>query len=251
MNEFGFFLKKFITFFVEPFGMVLTLFVVGLYYLYIKRNNLAKFFLSLASIAMFLFSYPPFANYLVQNLENQYPKYDYKTEVKYILVLGSWHTTDLSQPLSSQIGNAGIKRDLEGVLIHKQTEGSKLIFTGYEANTDTPTAVMNARLAEALGVKVEDMLINPNPRDTKEEAIFTKSVVGEEPFVLVTSATHMPRAMKLFKSLGLNPIPAPTNFHKEEFLGYLRAPSIYSFYKSQVAVHEYIGILWAMIKGYF
>lgn len=247
--EFGFFLKKFITFFIEPFGMVLSLFIVGLYYLFIKRENLAKLFVSLACGVMFLFSYPPSSNYLVENLENQYPKYDYKTKVKYIHVLGSGHVTDPSQPLSSQICSVGIKRDVEGILIYKQTEGAKLIFTGYEANTDTPTAVMNARLAEALGVKIEDMLINPKPKDTREEALFTKTVVGDEPFVLVTSATHMPRAMKLFKSLGLNPIPAPTNFYKEEFRGYLQAPSVNYFYKSQIAVHEYIGILWSMIRG--
>ena len=47
----------------------------------------------------------------------------------------------------------------------------------------------------------------------------------------------------------MNPIPAPTDFYKKEFDGYLKAPDLFSFYKSQVAVHEYIGILWAMIRG--
>jgi len=247
--DIGFFLKQFVTFFVEPFGMFFSLFVVGLYYMYKKRDIYASAFLSLAFCVIFLFSYPPFANFLVQNLENTYPKYDYKTKVKYIHVLGNGHNTDKTQPLSSHISSGGLKRDLEGILIHRKLKGSKIIFTGYEGFTDTPSAVMNARLAKALGVDEKDLLINPKPKDTKEEAIFCKSIVGSEPFVLVTSATHMPRAMRLFKSLGMNPIPAPTDFYKKEFDGYLKVPSVFSFAKSQIAMHEYIGILWAMIRG--
>ncbi|MDA3909647.1 MAG: YdcF family protein, partial [Sulfurimonas sp.] len=231
------------------YGMIFSLFVLGLYTLFIKREQLAKLFLSLSFGLLFLFSYPPFANFLVQNLENKYQKYDYKSQVKYIHVLGSGHNTDPSQPLSSQIGSASVKRDLEGILIHKAIEGSKIIFTGYAGNTDTPTAIMNAKLAEALGVKLEDMLVNPKPKDTKEEAVFTKSIVGEEAFILVTSATHMPRAMRLFKSLGLNPIAAPTNFYKKGFSGFLKVPNIGSFQKSQIAMHEYWGILWSKLKS--
>lgn len=247
--ELGFMLKKFVTFFVEPYGMVFSLFILGLYALFIKKEKIAKVFLSLSFGFLFLFSYSPFANFLISNLENKYPKYDYKTHVKYIHVLGSGHNTDPSQPLSSQIGGASVKRDLEGILIHKALKDSKIIFTGYEGNTNVPTAVMNAKLAQALGVKEENLLVNPKPKDTREEAIFTKSVVGDEAFILVTSATHMPRSMMLFKSLGLNPIPAPTNFYKQEFDGLLKAPSIDSFQKSQIAMHEYLGILWSKLRN--
>lgn len=247
--EIGFYLKKFITFFVEPYGMVLSLFILGLYFLFVKKEKMAKVFLSASFGFLFLFSYPPFSNFLVKNLENQYPKYEYTSDIKYIHVLGNGHNGDESQPLSSQISDGGLKRVLEGVLIHKQIEGSKLIFTGYEGNTNTPIAIMNARLAMALGVKKEDIIINGNPKDTKEEAIFTKSILSDKAFILVTSATHMPRSMKLFKSLGLNPIPAPTNFYKDEITGFLDAPNVEAFRESKIAMHEYIGILWSKLRG--
>lgn len=246
--EYGFFLKKIVAYFIEPFGMVLALFTIGLFFLFTKKDTKAKLFLSMACGIMFLYSYGPFSNFLITNLENKYQKYDYTHEIKYIHVLGSGHNTDIQQPLSSQIGDAGIKRDLEGILIHKKINNSKIIFTGYEGKTDISTALMNARLAKALGVKEEDMLINPLPKDTKEEALFAKTIVADKPFVLVTSATHMPRSMMLFKSLGLNPIAAPTNFYKKEFDGYLQLPTVNYFNKSQIAMHEYIGILWAKLR---
>ncbi len=249
MIEIGFYSKKFISFFLEPLGLTITLFTIGIYYLFFKEKiQRAKFFLVIAFVTLLLFSYPPFANYLIQNLESRYSKYDYKEKVEYIHVLGNGHTTDKKQPISSQISNAGVKRVLEGIIIKKQMPNAKIIFTGYEGKTDTSNAVMNAKLAIALGVQQKDLLINPLPKDTKEEALFTKTIVGKKPFVLVTSAAHMPRAMLLFKSLGMHPIAAPTNFYTEKFYGYLQAPTAHAFYVSTLAMHEYVGILWYRLK---
>jgi uncharacterized SAM-binding protein YcdF (DUF218 family) len=242
--EFGFILKKFISFFVQPFGIILSLFVIGFYFLFTKKDKLAKILLSSAFGVLLLFSYPPFSNFLVENLENKYQKYDYKHDVKYIHVLGGGHNTDPSQPLSSQLFAT---RLIEGIVIHKQIKDSKIILTGYEGDTNTSNAQMSASLAVALGVYKDNLIVNGKPKDTKEEALFTKSIVGDESFVLVTSATHMPRSMKLFKSLGLNPIAAPTDFHKDKF-DYFCAPDISSLRNSQIAMHEYIGMLWNLIK---
>ncbi|MDT8337931.1 MAG: ElyC/SanA/YdcF family protein [Sulfurimonas sp.] len=246
--EFGFYLKKFVTFFFEPLGFVLALFAIGLYFLFVDRKNLSKLFLSLSFLFLLLFSYEPFSNFLVKNLEESYPKYGYNKDIKYIHVLGNGHNTDESQPLSSNISSSGIKRVLEGVIIHMQTPGSKLVFTGYEGDTEIPNAIMNAKLAAALGVEEKNMILNPNPKDTKEEALFLRSILGGEKFVLVTSATHMPRAIMLFESLGLNPVAAPTDFHKKEHSGYLKAPDIDALEDSKMAIHEYLGILWSFLK---
>ncbi|MFA5461998.1 MAG: ElyC/SanA/YdcF family protein [Sulfurimonas sp.] len=246
--DIGFLLKKIVTFFVEPFGLIITLFFIGLVFLLLEKNRFAKLFIGASFIFLLLFSYEPFSNALVKNLEDKYPKYAYKADIKYIHVLGSGHNTDKSQPLSSNISNSGIKRVLEGVLIHKNISGSKLIFTGYEGDTNTSNAQMNANLAIALGVDKDDIIIGKEPKDTLEEAYFTKNIVGEDTFVLVTSATHMPRSMELFKSLGLNPIAAPSAFYKKEFDGYMKVPNVYSLQNSQMAMHEYIGILWNKLR---
>ncbi|MDQ7062237.1 MAG: ElyC/SanA/YdcF family protein [Sulfurimonas sp.] len=229
--------------------MVLALFIIGLYFLLRNKYSYSKFFLSLSFSLLFLYSYPPFSNFLIYNLENQYPKYDYKSNIKYIHVLGNGHNTDADQPLSSQLGSTSIKRDLEGIIIHSKIVNSKLIFTGYAGTTNITAAHMNEKLALVLGVEPENMIINGSPKDTREEALFTKSIVGEDKFILVTSATHMPRSMMLFQSLGLNPVPAPTSFHKKEFDGYFEAPTLESFQRSQIAMHEYLGIVWSKIRG--
>ncbi len=248
--EIGFFIKKIVSYFVEPFGMVLLLLLLGLYFLFFKRDKFAKIFLSLGFITMFVYSYQPFSNFLILNLENKYPKYDYKEKIKYIHVLGSGHNDDLSQPLSSRLGSASIKRSSEGMIIHLNTKGSKIIFTGYEGEENSiTTAKVNADYAMSLGIKEENLVVNGKPKDTMEEALFVQTIVGNESFVLVTSATHMPRSMMLFESLGLHPIAAPTNFYKDEKSDYMSLPTLGNFKKSQIAVHEYLGILWSYLKS--
>ncbi len=244
MMDILFYIKKFIIFFIEPFGFAITLALIGLFLLYKSKYRASKIFLTSSVLALLLFSYPPFANLLVEKLEDRYHKYNYNKNIKYIHVLGAGHTTDPSQPLSSQISNAGIKRDIEGILLHKSTKGSKIIFTGYDNFTDTPISTMNSRLAVALGVKTDDIIQNPKPKDTKEEAMFAHTIVGDKPFVLVTSATHMPRAMLIFQNLGMHPIPAPTDFIKSKNYNLLSSPNIISLYRSKTAVHEYVGMLW-------
>lgn len=247
MNSFTF--KKLITFFVEPYGLFLCLLCFGIFFLYKNRIKLATNILYFLLTLMFLFAYPPFANILITNLEDNYQKFDYKKEIKYIHVLGGGHIIDDTQPLSSLINNNSIKRIIEGVIIHKKNPNSKLIFTGYSGRTSISNAYMNAKLAQELGVKKDDIIVNGKPKDTREESLYIKSLLGKnESFILVTSATHMPRAMKLFHSIGLYPIPAPTDFHKNKTSSFLQFPSISALLESKIAIHEYIGIIWNMIS---
>jgi uncharacterized SAM-binding protein YcdF (DUF218 family) len=245
--EIGFIIKKTITFFVEPMGLVLSLFLIGLYFLFTHRDKYAKISLSASFAFLVLFSYPPFSNMLVEGLENRYDKYQYNKDIKYIHVLGGGHTTDPTQPISSKLSDASTKRVLEGIIIHNKTPNSKLIFTGYAGKTDVPTAQMNANLALALGVAKEDIIINGLPKDTQEEAVFSKTVIGDKKFALVTSATHMPRSMVLFENMGMKPVAAPTFFKKSNTNEHL--PSTTSFEKSRMAIHEYLGIIWAKLRS--
>ena len=250
MGDFGFILKQYISFFTTPFGMIVTLLLLGVFFKYRKNPTYAKGFFVLSALLLTLFSYQPFANFLVTNLEQQYKKYDYTKDIKYIHVLGSGHTTDEDQPISSQMGYVATKRVLEGVILYKNIKNTKLIFTGAEGDTDTPTAIMASRLALALGVKKKDIIIGPSPKDTKEEALFCKSILGDKKLLLVTSATHMARSMRLFSSLGLHPTAAPTDFLKDQNK-FFDIFSTNSFYQSTVATHEYFGILWEILKEKF
>jgi uncharacterized SAM-binding protein YcdF (DUF218 family) len=107
-------------------------------------------------------------------------------------------------------------------------------------------ALLNAKMAVALGVKSKNIIIEVSPKDTKGEVLLMKNILQKnDNYILVTSAMHMTRAMKLYHSVGLHPMPAPTDFHKNDISTYWQLPSISSLNESQVAIREYLGILWS------
>ena len=70
-------------------------------------------------------------------------------------------------------------------------------------------AEVMARVAGEIGVPERDIILESKSKDTRDEALFIKPIVGKGPFVLVTTASHIPRSMALFNKLGMNPIPSP------------------------------------------
>ena len=72
-----------------------------------------------------------------------------------------------------------------------------------------------------------------------------RTLLGAEPFFLVTSAGHMPRAMGVFVKQGSRPIPAPTDFSlpKDPLAAHI-APNPLHLYYSDLAINEYAGLLW-------
>jgi uncharacterized SAM-binding protein YcdF (DUF218 family) len=109
-----------------------------------------------------------------------------------------------------------------------------------------------ALVAESLGVPANDIVKLDLPVDTEEEATQVAQLVGQQPFILVTSASHMPRAMRFFEAKGLHPIPAPANQLAittpmqtwDKIL-----PSAMFLSHTERAWYETLGSLWQWLKG--
>ena len=101
-----------------------------------------------------------------------------------------------------------------------------------------------------VGVKSEDILMQSRAKDTVEEAKEIKRGLGKQAFFLVTSAYHMPRAMKIFQALGLNAIAAPADFNDRSEGAVIRILSARELLKTEKAFHEYLGLLWLELKKY-
>jgi len=88
-----------------------------------------------------------------------------------------------------------------------------MIFSGFSSSGRTTQAEMLLHTALLLGVKEENTLIQKEPGNTFEEArVYSERFAGDETVILVTSASHMPRAMIVFERFGVQPIASPTNY---------------------------------------
>ena len=89
-------------------------------------------------------------------------------------------------------------------------------------------AEVMARVAREMGIPESDIILETKSIDTKDEARFIKPIVGNEPFVLVTTASHMPRSIALFKKLGMDPIPSPIGHSVRDGDG--QGPTVFSIF---------------------
>ncbi len=207
-------LKKFVSSMLMPLPGLLLIGFIGLFILWFsKRKGFASFLLTLSLVGIFMLSFQPITAPLLTTTERMSPSFIAPdVPVEYVLVLGNGHVVDDEISPISELSRAAVMRLTEGIRIYRMYPGAKLILSGYSGGTTVSHARMMARVALSLGVNKSDILLLENARDTHEEAIQTLNSVGKSNLVLVTSASHMPRAMKEFHNLGLAPTPAPTNY---------------------------------------
>jgi uncharacterized SAM-binding protein YcdF (DUF218 family) len=111
--------------------------------------------------------------------------------------------------VTSQISGESLVRLAETIRIYRKIPGSKIILSGGAVFEPCPEANTLFKVAQILNVHSSDTILDKDSRDTEEQVKRIRSIVGDDPFVLVTSASHMPRSIALCKKLGLAPIPAP------------------------------------------
>nr|QIH42097.1 envelope biogenesis factor ElyC [Vibrio ziniensis] len=207
-------LKKIVSSFLMPLPALLIVGFIGLMLIMFTAKRKTGSLIVLFSLtSLFLISFQPISTSLLMPLERQYPAFlPVERNIDYVMVLGNGHVVDGYIPPTSELSRAALMRLTEGIRIARMYPGSKLILSGYAGGSEFSHARMLARVALALGVAKSDIVLLETAKDTWEEARQAAAFVQSKKLVLVTSASHMERAIKEFNSAGLNPIPAPTNF---------------------------------------
>lgn len=208
-----FILKKFIGGLLLPLPFLLLSMGLALALLWFTRwQRTAKGLLTASWLVLFLISLQPVADWMLKPLEDTYSTRQQGDNVKYIVVLGGGYTWNPQWAPSSNLINNSLSRLTEAIRLKNLNPGAKLIFTGARAMTNNvSTAEVGARVAESLGISRDEIITLDSPKDTEEEAQAVAQLIGQQPFILVTSASHLPRAMTFFTRAGLHPLPAPAN----------------------------------------
>ena len=251
-----FLLKKIVAPLFLPVSLCLELLLLGLFLLWFTRKQkTGKVILSIGFLLLAFLSYSAVSDELLQPLEYKYPpilKADDAPGVKWVVVLGGGHISDPRLPVTSQIGGASVARLVEGIRLYKMLPGSKLILSGGSAFDPVASAKIMADVAIAMGVDKQDLILESSSKDTKDQARLIKEIVGKDSFLMVTSASHMPRSIALFERQGMRPIPAPTGFgvkQRQRPSPGMFFPGAYALLKAEIAFHEYLGMAWAKIRG--
>lgn len=255
MEEILFLSKKITSVFVYPLGQALLLLTLALAVLLFKKSRwLALTCVCLGVTILLVFSIEMTSFHLLKSLENraghfQDPSKLEEQGVKLIVVMGGSIVAGGIPPAESW--GPSILRVMEGIRLAKGIRDCKLVLSGASAPGRHSNEGAMALLALEMGMKIESLIIMTAVYDSEDEASKLSTLVGKEPFGLVTSAIHVPRSIKLFKKYGANPVACPCDFKTIRGMRYVNKyiPNAGSLLESHVAVHEYVGLLWINLKS--
>jgi uncharacterized SAM-binding protein YcdF (DUF218 family) len=231
---------------LSPVEVTLLLLALALIFHLARRRSIARSLLVCAAVFGYLSSTALVGDELLSPLEGEYPplRQDFSLPaVGYVVVLGSGYTPHDNVPITAALDPDGLARVVEGVRLMRRLQSARLIVSGGAPPGLKPSAIGYAELARGLGVSEELLTVSRDSLDTSAEALAVAKLLGKAPFLLITSAYHMPRAMKLMRRAGASPIPAPTaqrtgiGFRWHDLL-----PSAGGLASTERAIHEYLGL---------
>ena len=232
-----FFLKKLITHFILPPGLLVIAFaLLGI----LTKRKLAKLLAFSFALFVYLLSIEPIKDVLYKPLEEAYPVL-LKPEGDAIVILGggAYNTGILKEDST--------KRLLTGFVLHKQTN-LPIILSGGASIGTLPEAEIMKGLLLTLGVDKSKIHTDVNSKDTEENAQEVKKLCERlrcRRVVLVSSAYHMRRAVLAFQKAGLEVVPYPTDFKRDmRYNLYSLLPKMGVFADSYKALREYLGLVW-------
>jgi uncharacterized SAM-binding protein YcdF (DUF218 family) len=275
--DYWFSFKKLLSIYLNPVTITLELIVLGIVLIgFASRRprkppgprwakvraflgDLGVFLVILGVLTLYSASINPVAHSLTLRLEGQYPPLEERDgkpvvpggDPEAIVVLAGGHLNVEGKPVMSRLSRHGLARVAGGVDLWKSFPAARFIVTGHPDETSAMRGI-----AERLGVPPDRIVEESESRDTKDHPRKLAPILGGDRFLLVTSATHMPRAVALFRAAGLDPVPAPVDFliwpDSAEYDPYRPGaliPRVFNLELTSTSLHELGGIAWSKWRG--
>lgn len=251
-------LRKLLAPFLFPLSIVLELLLIGIFLLWFTRHQrLGRIVVTAGVLVLLVISLDNPTTWMLEPLEYRYSapadaERSAAPAPKAIVVLGGGYTHDRRLPVTSELSTTTLARLVEGVRLYKQSAGSRFIVSGGSWYGFEAEAMRMARAAVILGVAPGDIVREDGSLDTEDQARLVAPIVGSSEFFLVTSASHIPRAMALFRKKGLRPIPSAADYGVKgslDFTLFRLQPKAGNIGRAEDAAYEYLGLAWARLRG--
>ncbi len=209
--------------------------------------------LSLLALAIW---FTPLAEWTLDPLEQWYRAPDPMPEhVDGIVVLGGWENI-LQLAAHGQPGfTPAAERFFKGVTLARRYPHAKIVFSGGSGDPlrpDLSGGAVAERAALEIGIPRGRLLIERKSRDTWENALLSKKLADPregETWLLVTSASHMPRAMGCFRKAGWRVVPIPCDYVSTGSEWMPAIDASVPLGRFQKGLHEWVGLAGYWVTG--
>lgn len=254
------YLDKVLSQLAYPLGSTTALLLLALLLIIVRRRHgLSITLMILALTWLGALSMPAVSDRLRLSLESRYPQLAAQaTPAADVIVLlgGGMYPTPPDWPHPGM--GASADRVWHAARLYHAGKAPRIIATGgtmgWDGERDSGSQSMR-RLLLDLGVPDSAILLESRSRNTRDNAVFSQKLMRQEDLqsaLLVTSALHMHRSMATFRAVGLEPIPAATDFevapepnHPLRWL-----PDAEALHDSTRALKEYLGLAVYRLRGW-
>lgn len=254
-------LTKIAPLFVYPLGLTFVCSIAGVVVATLGQKVLAVVLLGLGWGWLWIAATPLFAEWATASLERQYPPepIDKTPKADVAIVLGGGVGQPAPPRVEADLNNA-FDRVFQAIRLYHAGRVEHVLVTGGNVPW-RPDIVPEAELIRSFlvdwgKVPAEAIEIGTASRNTYENALEISRLWKSRPFssaLLITSATHMPRAMAVFRKAGI-PVTASTtdiqalNNIPRTPLRWM--PQASALDMTTIAIKEWLGYLGYRIRGY-
>ncbi|MCW8915548.1 MAG: YdcF family protein [Magnetovibrio sp.] len=253
----SFLAAKLLGFLLNPYS----LFIAGLGLSFIllmttRKLRAGRYLLTLVLGCYVVFGMFPIGTWAINQLEDRFPMAkDHPAPIAGILVLGGSVSTVMTRERGQVSVGGNIERLTEFVRLSQRHPEAKLAYIGGQGRVfdRKPTeAEVSKRFLDEIGMDTSTVWFEDKSRNTEEGAYVSYAHLqpGDAPWVLITSASHMPRAVGLFRKAGWSIMAHPVDY------GTLPGGHISwtpkwpgSLGPLNAAIYEWAGLVFAWTRG--
>ena len=243
---------------LTPSNLLVVAAVVAVLALLFRRRRLGTLLIWTAALGLLLLGFGPVGPILMRPLEDRFqrPPADFP-EPTGIIVLGGVVSSPTLPRGAIALTQDG-ERLTETATLARRYPNARVIVSGgtFGSRSDAETeAFIAKRFLTDIGVDESRIVTEAKSLSTAENAAFTRELIMPQPgerWLLVTSASHMPRAVGTFRHAGFPVIPYPVGYTtsgRPDDYWAIRLEASTSLVRVDVAVHEWLGLIAYWLTG--
>ena len=242
----------------RPSTLLLLLSIAGLAILYWRPKFLWGWRLLLIGVGgLAACAILPVGTWLMRPLEDRFAQpRPIPERVDGIILLGGAIDLNESADRGMPVLNVAAERMIAFVALARRYPHARLVFAGGDPHV-FPIGLTEADVARdifsRLGIDPSRIVFEKESRNTRENAIYSKSLVRPtegQNWLLVTSAVDMPRAVGCFRAIQWSITPYPVDYHTRQQTTEMFPGLIPGLERVNLATHEWLGLAYYRMRGW-
>jgi len=214
-----YYLSKLFWLVVSPLNLAILLALIGSLLFLFQRRRLASLTMGVSIAILVVGGWTNIGMLMLEPLEQRFSQpSEPPQDIAGIIVLGGAFDLNVSLRRGNTELVSSSDRYTEALILARHYPDVPIVFTGGTgslSNTGEKEAFIAERFFEKFGIAQERLIIEADSRTTHENALLTSQLIDTapgRPWLLVTSAFHMPRSVGVFRQAGYDIIPWPVDY---------------------------------------